>query len=399
MACQGTDPSSFFTCDIGLPDLDTSKKEVQGNIVAYLNELVDLGVAGIRVDAAKHIAPDQLSEILDQVKPPGLFVNQEVILESAEECSCLQNDMFYGNGKVWEFKTPMLYYDVFSKDGNMEKIRDMDWSNPGGWSCGWVKDELPVSFVVNHDRLLNPEQCPYTITIFNDVRYRLALITLLAHPYGQPNVLSSINFDYDNYHDLAPVIDPDNEKSLLKSPHDAGGCGYWKDSPMPPYACEHRWPEVRNMVTWRAVAGTSPMLLFDIYNQSVLMMTRGQQPGSGKAFVVVNNGPAGFEQVIDTMGMPAGVYCNVVTQQTASSDTGGGSVEDCYPCTDVCPDKVTVGGDGKLQVQLPGYSALAIHIGARVPQGQTGTSSWSGLALPHAMVPLLLIVAVAMTFS
>ena len=352
-----------------MPDLDQSNPWVKEKIVDYFNHLIGLGVAGIRVDASKHIDPQQLAEILNKVKEPGLFVNQEVILQGGKDCNCLKNDYYYRNGKVWEFKSPVVFNDVF-KNNNMRKIYDMNTDNPGG--CGWAKGDMAMTFVVNHDRLVDGPSRSSTVTIFDEGIYRLALITLLAHPYGQPNILSSINFDYNTYEKdgkLAPVRDRRDEVSSLLSPFD-DNCGYWKDRHMKPYACEHRWPEVRNMVQWRNVAGLSDATLFDIRENSVLLITRGDKQGpKGKAFVAVNNGGDYFKQVVDTKGMPPGTYCNVVTQ----ARNGGASVEDCYPCKASCPDKVTVGNDGKMEVQLPGKNALAFHTGSRVPSTTSAT--------------------------
>lgn len=359
--CNGNDPSKLYACDlIGLPDLDQSHWYVQQKLVDYLNHLVDLGVAGIRIDAAKHIDPSQMQVILSRVKAPGLHVNQEVILKDKGDCDCLNYTLFYGNGKVWEFKTPELFYDIFSQDNNMDKIRKMESSNQGCCGCVWAKSELAMTFVANHDLLTQDEHRPYTITIFNETRYRLAMITLLGHPYGQPNILSSLNFEPKKWNQFAPVVDVDNPVSPLKSPFD-GNCGSWKDRPMKPYACEHRWPEVRNMVKWRRVAGNAPTLLFDVRNQNVLWTTRG------RAFMAVNSGSARFSESVDTKGMPGGTYCNIVTQVR----NGGASVEDCYPCTAACPDKVTVGSDGRVLVQLLGYNALAFHVQAMVPSSSS----------------------------
>ena len=377
---QGGTTATLTACQTST---SPTKPEVQDKIAAYLNQLVDLGVAGIRVDASKHIDPSHLAAILNKIKEPGLFVNQEVILQAGADCNCLSNENYYRNGKVWEFKLPLVFNDVF-KGNNMGKILDMNSDNPGGWGrCKWAKGDMAMTFVVNHDQLVSGGSRPSTVTIFDELIYRLALITLLAHPYGQPNILSSINFDYNTYerddnpqNKFAPVRNPgalgDKTQSLL-SPFD-NNCGYWKDVPMKPYACEHRWPEVRNMVQWRNVAGLSDATLFDIKDNKVLLITRGdfphgEQPIRGHAFVAVNNGGDYFEQVVDTKGMPAGTYCNVVTQ----ARNGGASVEDCYPCKASCPDKVTVGNGGKVEVQLPGKNALAFHTGSRVPSAASAT--------------------------
>lgn len=75
-------------------------------------------------------------------------------------------------------------YEVFSTDNNMHRICEMDESNPGGWACGWAKSNHAMAFVTNHDRMISDEDRPRTITLFNEGRYKLALMTLLAHPYG-----------------------------------------------------------------------------------------------------------------------------------------------------------------------------------------------------------------------
>jgi alpha-amylase len=181
--------------------------------------------------------------------------------------------------------------------------------------------------------------------MFDEGVYRLALITLLSHPYGQPNILSSINFDFKTWDGTAPTasVFPD-------------GCGYWKDKPLKPYACEHRWPEVRNMVAWRKVAGLSGAGLLFYTEGNVFAMTRGDD--TGKAFVAVNKGASGFYYTFPAR-MPAGTYCNVVAQ-------GDQKIEDCYPCKSTCPHHLTVGADGHVQVNLAGREAVAIHIQAMV---------------------------------
>lgn len=45
---------SIRRCElVGLPDLDQSRENVRAAIVDYMNHLIDLGVAGFRVDAMK----------------------------------------------------------------------------------------------------------------------------------------------------------------------------------------------------------------------------------------------------------------------------------------------------------------------------------------------------------
>lgn len=63
------DPYQLRNCELaGLPDLDQSQPLVRAKINSYLNMLIDLGVAGFRVDAAKHILPIELEYIYNDLK-------------------------------------------------------------------------------------------------------------------------------------------------------------------------------------------------------------------------------------------------------------------------------------------------------------------------------------------
>lgn len=50
------DPFQLRNCELyGLPDLNQSHEHVRTQIVNFLNHLIDLGVAGFRVDIMKHM--------------------------------------------------------------------------------------------------------------------------------------------------------------------------------------------------------------------------------------------------------------------------------------------------------------------------------------------------------
>src|SRR5262249_159460 len=68
----GTDyqdaPDRVRRCElVGLADLDTSSEHVRDRIAGYLGSLVELGVRGFRIDAAKHIDPTDLEAIFGRV--------------------------------------------------------------------------------------------------------------------------------------------------------------------------------------------------------------------------------------------------------------------------------------------------------------------------------------------
>ncbi|CAZ83956.1 unnamed protein product [Tuber melanosporum] len=53
---------------LGLTDLNTEKPYVQDRIATYLVDLLSIGFTGFRVDAAKHIGPSSVAQILGRVK-------------------------------------------------------------------------------------------------------------------------------------------------------------------------------------------------------------------------------------------------------------------------------------------------------------------------------------------
>ena len=54
---------------VGLLDLALEKDYVRSKVAEYLNHLVDLGVAGFRIDASKHMWPGDMKAVLGQLHP------------------------------------------------------------------------------------------------------------------------------------------------------------------------------------------------------------------------------------------------------------------------------------------------------------------------------------------
>lgn len=55
------DPHQLRNCQVsGLRDLNHTQEYVRGKLVNFLNELIDLGAAGFRIDSAKHMWPKDL---------------------------------------------------------------------------------------------------------------------------------------------------------------------------------------------------------------------------------------------------------------------------------------------------------------------------------------------------
>lgn len=137
---------------VGLPDLDQSNEWVRQKIVEMLNNLIDMGVAGFRVDAAKHMSPRDLENIYVRMKNlntsfgfvPKLrpYIVQEVIDLGGEGITKYEYNHL---GTVTEFK--------FSADIG----RYFRGKTPLASLKNWISDSnlLPskdaLVFVDNHD--------------------------------------------------------------------------------------------------------------------------------------------------------------------------------------------------------------------------------------------------------
>jgi len=74
---------------VGLRDLNQESEYVRERIVEMMNRLIDMGLAGFRVDAAKHMWPGDMQIIMSRLNDlntdhgfaPGTrpFIAQEVI--------------------------------------------------------------------------------------------------------------------------------------------------------------------------------------------------------------------------------------------------------------------------------------------------------------------------------
>ena len=53
---------------VGLPDLVLANDYVSDKLADYMNRLIDIGIAGFRVDAAKHMWPNDLNKLMGKLK-------------------------------------------------------------------------------------------------------------------------------------------------------------------------------------------------------------------------------------------------------------------------------------------------------------------------------------------
>ncbi|WP_368108873.1 alpha amylase C-terminal domain-containing protein [Bifidobacterium adolescentis] len=314
------DAESVWNCQVsGLQDLDTSSPHVRDVLSDYFVKLLDYGVAGFRVDAVKHMPPEDVLAIKKLVaKKSGRSMNdiwwtQEVIGDNAEAAE-IQPRNYLKTGQVNEFQYAYRLKSLFSNSlaGGSLSIKDIPQN---------ITDSGKASvFVTNWDT----ERNNMTLTYKDGDAYRLANAFMLAYPYGAPNVFSGYEFhDTDSGASGATATSvPDIDCS--------------KDSG---WSCTERWPDVHGMVGWHNVAGDAPLSDWQDDGDNMIAFGRG-----GRAFIAINNSVRTRTVTYHT-ALPAGEYCDVY----ASAD---------------CSGSVHVRFDGDATLTVPAGSAVAFHIAA-----------------------------------
>ncbi len=95
----------------GLTDLNSEKEYVRQRIADYLTSLLSMGISGIRIDAAKHISPENLAQIFKRFKDnlgggdlPSDFTTYLEVLFGGEKDLLLCGGGFYSYGKPFSEK-------------------------------------------------------------------------------------------------------------------------------------------------------------------------------------------------------------------------------------------------------------------------------------------------------
>ncbi|KAJ6241498.1 alpha-amylase [Anaeramoeba flamelloides] len=94
---------------VGLVDINTERDNVQERMADYLTDLIGLGISGFRIDAAKHIKPDDLISIFTKFKrnmggniPKDFITWWEVLLGGEKDLLMCNTNSGYNFGKYIE---------------------------------------------------------------------------------------------------------------------------------------------------------------------------------------------------------------------------------------------------------------------------------------------------------
>lgn len=334
---------------VGLADLNTGSDTVRDKIAGYLNALVDMGVAGFRIDAAKHMAPADVDALVQRVnqhapgKKPFIFLE---VIDNGNEAIKASDYLTVGmaSGQAASI-TDFQYAGSFERFLGYSTLTVGQFRTLKADSGNLLPSAQAVVFTTNHDT-----ERQDAIYYKDGKSYELATVFLLASPYGYPSLMSSFSFERGAVgNGSGPPADAQGKTTTVYAPGSgASSCAADTQNPaLHTWVCQHRAAFVAPMLAFRKVtAGTDIGNFWDNGGNQVAF-SRGKQ-----GFVVINREATALSRAFTT-GLPAGSYCDVLA--------GGLKDGACVGTT------VVVDATGMASVQVQALTALAIHTGQKKP--------------------------------
>lgn len=345
--------------DGSLPDLKTGNTKVRQKLGAYLKDLLSLGVAGFRIDAAKHIPASDLRAIVDIAGPVSFetevafgrktpWITQEVFggfgpIDQAER------SIYFGVGTVNEFKYKDIMRDAFDRRNGASisqlfGIIPINTTRPN--PRGLFASHNATVFVSNHDT----ERHNDSLNQSYGKSFNLANIFMLAYPYGQPQLQSGFKLNFAG--------DPNKTLVPTAKIYDANGVPNFTN-----WDQQHRWREIANMVEFRNQTQSK----WQVDDWTTNGADRIAFHRGDRGFIAINRDNANAWTSTFKTGMSAGRYCNVIHSQL-TADKSGCTRDPNSVSTNMI---VTVNADGTALLSVPpmgqvGIPAVAIHAGQKI---------------------------------
>ncbi|KAF8886960.1 glycoside hydrolase superfamily [Infundibulicybe gibba] len=325
--------SDVYNCELGnLADLATETEYVRGRLAEHMNDLLNIGIDGFRVDAAKRVSnilspvPSSLNSancldipVADLENMFGRLVRRpymtlEVPFGAGE---AIDPSEYVGLGEVQEFR----YFKLIRKAFKTE-VSGLEALNDNGL---WMGSSNANVFVANHDKERNGEALMYKS---KKNIYVNAHVFSLAHTYGRPTILSSFKFS-------KPDAGAPNQGAAR-----CAGNAITAD-----WLCQHRWPAIAGMIGFHNTVGRSELNGWTSPTSQRIAFGRGSA-----GFVAINNADLKWRANFRTLLRP-GRYCDVVSGPLKERDSCSGA-------------SFTVADNGTFSATVPAHGSIAIHVNA-----------------------------------
>ncbi|KAJ6488629.1 alpha-amylase [Mycena vitilis] len=303
---------------VGLADLAQEQPAVQKIMAAYLNDLLSTGVAGFRIDAAKHMVDVDLASIFRLLNAP-CYKTQEVIYGAGE---AVQPSQYTTTGDVIEFRAPKTAMSYFT--GSSGGIATLVTPTPMGAAWGFVDSAVANYIHANQDTERNGGSLNYQSP---NNAYAMSGYFMLGFNYGTPTMYSGYNFS---------TFD-------AGAPQNAAGVTNPVSCSSNGWRCEHRSPALVNMIGFHNAAGSSALTNVQKGSSQQIAFGRGNT-----GFLIINNDNTVWTKVFTT-SLPAGTYYDIIHDTAVDPKICNG------------PSYV-VSATGTLSVSVGPHDALALSI-------------------------------------
>ncbi len=320
----------------GLPDLATEKESVRNKIAAYLNDMISLGVAGFRVDAAKHMGVADFKAVVDKLNPVH---GRQPIIMSEVIGGGGSNAPFVEFGYAWAWSMPDLLASSLAQQG-------LRISQTEDWNVSFNGSAKTITMVSNHD---TEHHGPTSLAYWEGKKYQLAHIFMLATKFGIPQIYTGYSFRDGQY---GPTTDPDSGKVMpAKCPStQTVPSMITKDGV---YTCVQRWKAIQGMIAWRDAAGTSKQTRSYYTKYAVGKIA---QFNRGTNFIAMNPTTTSQKATVKTWMAP-GSYCDLISGGKAPKKTKSTCIG----------TKIVVNKLGQAVMTVPAMSAIAFGAFTKLP--------------------------------
>ncbi|XP_037899261.1 alpha-amylase 1-like [Glossina fuscipes] len=339
----------------GHPDLNHAQSGVKEKMVLMLNQFLKMGVAGFRIDAAKHVWPKDMKHIFDSLDNLNVdfnfsigsrpFFYHDVVDMGSDSISKTE---YTPIGVVTEYLYAVKLANIINaKSAPLTSL--INW----GPAMGFLSHQNALVFVDSHDTqrgLVSELSRNRVLTHKERTKYVIANVFMLAHPFGRlKRIMSSYHYLDGDVNRGAPRV---NTTDGIRGPEfDAN----YQCRRVSGWVCEHRWPVMLNMVAFanyfngRNLRETSVMY-FQTNGPNQIAFCRGHA-----AFVAINNDSERiFSKKLYT-SLPPGTYCDIITGGLA-------------PSSDGCLGRhLLVNEESYAQLQLPVASHVKFKYAQRIP--------------------------------
>ncbi|XP_014213120.1 alpha-amylase-related protein-like [Copidosoma floridanum] len=313
---------------VGLHDLDQRHPHVRAKQLEFLNRVIGAGVAGFRVDAAKHMWPNDLKYIYSSTRELNTshsfpengraFFFQEVIDYGGEG---IKNHEYSDLGVVTEFR----YGHELSNA--MIGNNQLKWLVSWGQDWGFMPPGDALVFIDNHDTQRSGNEIP--LTYQRSRLYKMSVAFMLAHPYGWPRIMSSF--------DLSGPLSPPTTSPNIRPDGSCSG----------PWICEHRWRQIYNMVGFRNRVANADLNSWWDNGSNQISFCRGD-----RGFLAINGEKDAVLSQRLKVCVAKGTYCDVISGELRDGRCTGKSI------------KVDENGTAHIQIRPRDEDGVvAIHVG------------------------------------